>query len=247
MQCHTKYFISAPEKSKTLGQFNNIMNQKKSSLLFDFNKKPVFALGSAPGASPPPGKKEDWEVITINGSQASLEKLGLETTPTATIFNTSLIKTKYNVNVAARKVLRGCRTENLVVLSGSTSFRKKLHVIFRLLMLNYRYKTLSILSTSDRISIMEDILRMKLPEREQQPSNGIFTVLLALHLGAERVLMSGFSLSKQGHAYNNLNFKRAHTTGDLLTLRRAVEVGLPIFTNDEEFSKESGIPLIENV
>lgn len=220
------------------------MTQKNSSLPFSFNKKQVFALGSAPGASPPPGQKEDWEVITINGSQASLEKLGLYSTPSATIFNTSLIKTKYNVNVAARKVLRGCRTENLVVLSGRTSFRKRLHVILRLFILNYRYKTLSILSTAERISIMEKILCVKLIGREQQPSNGIFIVLLALHLGAEKVLMSGFSLSKQGHAYNNFNFKRAHTSGDLFTLHRAVELGLPIYTNDPEFSKESRIPLI---
>lgn len=216
------------------------------NLPFDFINQKILVLGSAPGATPPYGNLDDWKTITINGSQASLEKIGLPSLPFATLFNTSLIKTRYNINVAARKVLRGKKTENLIVLSRSTSLRKKLHVIFRLLILNYRYKTLSILSTADRISIMEDVLKTKLPGREHQPSNGIFTVLLSVYLGARIVLMSGFSLSKQGHAYNNLNFKRAHVIGDQLALQRAVELGLPIFTSDPSFSEESGIPLLTN-
>ena len=215
-----------------------------SSFQLIFENCQVFALGSAPGSQPPPDGLGEWKTITVNGSQAILKGFDSSTPPTATLFNTSLIKSSYNVNVAARKVLRGANTENLIVLSGNTGWRKRLHVIFRLFMLRYQYKTLSILNTNDRIRIMEALLDIKFPEREYQPSNGIFAVLLALHLGASKVLMSGFSLTKQGHAYNNLNFKRAHSTGDRLILQRAIEIGLPIFTNDKEFSDESGVPLI---
>jgi len=81
-------------------------------------------------------------------------------------------------------------------------------------------------------------------DRGRPPSNGIFLALLALHLGARRILMSGFSLSRTGHAYNTLNLRRVHIEGDTLALRRIAGLGLPIFTNDERFSRESGLPLI---
>lgn len=56
--------------------------------------------------------------------------------------------------------------------------------------------------------------------------------------------MSGFSLTRGGHAYNELNMRRGHLDGDAAALRRFVELGLPIFTNDERFSRESGLPLV---
>lgn len=213
-------------------------------LPFNFLNKSVFVLGSAPNPVPPPEAGHGWVSMTVNGSQASLANLGLDSMPNATIFNTSLIKTNYAPNAAARHVLRGKRTENLIVLSESNSLRKRIHVILRLLILQYKYKTLTILTTHTRLKIIEETIQKKLLERKDQPSNGIFTALLALHLGAEKVLLSGFSLSKQGHAYNNLNFKRAHATGDLIVLERAVELGLPIYTTDRDFSTESGVPLI---
>jgi hypothetical protein len=81
-------------------------------------------------------------------------------------------------------------------------------------------------------------------DASKPPSNGIFLALLALHLGASRILMSGFSLSRIGHAYNTLDLPRRHVDGDTLALRRIVQSGLPIFTNDERFARESGLPLI---
>ena len=96
---------------------------------------------------------------------------------------------------------------------------------------------------SDRGRIMQGLLGDAYDER-QPPSNGVFLALLALHLGANRILMSGFSLSKTGHAYNTLNLDRRHLDGDTAALRRIVALGLPVFTNDERFSRESGLPLI---
>ena len=213
------------------------------SFAFDFKGRQVFALGSAPDSFPPPAETGAWSVITVNGSQAVLGRLGLPETPVMTLMNRSVVKSSLNSSVAARKVLRGLATDNLVVLNNKDSPRHRLLTAVRLWWLGYRYRSLTLLSTRYREQIMAGVLGDAY-DQSTPPSNGIFLALLALHLGASRVLMSGFSLSKTGHAYNDLNLRRRHLDGDTAALRRIVELGLPILTNDERFSRESGLPLI---
>jgi hypothetical protein len=212
-------------------------------LPFDFSGRQVFALGSAPDSFPPPAGSGPWLVVTVNGSQAVLERLGLPAIPVMTLMNRSVLKSSIVSGVAARKVLRGLSTENLVVMSHKVSARHRLLIVLRLWWLGYRYRSLTVLDMRHRSHVMAGVLGDAY-DAGKPPSNGIFLALLALHLGASRILISGFSLSKAGHAYNRLDLPRRHLDGDTLALRRIVASALPVYTNDERFSRESGLPLL---
>ena len=212
---------------------------------FDFTGRQVFALGSAPDSFPPPSGTGIWSVATVNGSQAVLERLGLPATPVVTLMNRSVLKSSIRTGIAAREVLRGRSTGNLIVISHKVSAKQRALIALRLWWLRYRYRSLTVLDLRQRGEILEQLLGDAY-DAAQPPSNGVFLALLALHLGAHRILMSGFSLSKGGHAYNDLNLRRGHLDGDTAALRRIVDAGLPIFTNDERFSRESGLPLMSS-
>jgi O-antigen ligase len=217
--------------------------QASNTFPFDLGGRQVFALGSAPDSLPPPAGSGEWLAVTVNGSQALLEGLRLPATPVMTVMNRSVLKSSIVSGVAARKVLCNLSTDHLIVISHKVSSKHRLLIALRLWWLRYRYGSLTVLDTRDRREIMEQLLGDAYDE-SKPPSNGIFLALLAVHLGASRVLMSGFSLSRTGHAYNDLNLPRRHVDGDALALRRIVASGLPIFTNDERFARESGLPLI---
>jgi O-antigen ligase len=209
----------------------------------DFSGRQVFALGSAPDSFPPPEGSGPWLAATVNGSQAVLERLGMPAIPVMTLMNRSVLKSSIVSGVAARKVLRGLSTDHLVVMSHKVSSRHRLLIVLRLWWLGYRYRSLTVLDVRERSHVMEKLLGDGY-DASKPPSNGIFLALLVLHLGASRILMSGFSLSQAGHVYNKLDLPRRHLDGDALALRRIVASGLPVYTNDERFSRESGLPLI---
>jgi hypothetical protein len=139
--------------------------------------------------------------------------------------------------------LRGRSTDNLVVVSHEIGFKHRLLIALRLRWLGYGYRSLTVLHMRSRGQILQAMLGDAY-QAANPPSNGIFLALLALHLGASRVLMSGFSLTRTGHAYNELNLQRRHVDGDTLALNRVAAMKLPVFTNDERFAHESGLPLI---
>ena len=57
--------------------------------------------------------------------------------------------------------------------------------------------------------------------------------------------MTGFSLTQDGLAYNDMNMKRSHANDDKEIILKIIEKKLPIFTNDLVFSNESGLPVLE--
>jgi hypothetical protein len=210
---------------------------------FDLAGRQVFVLGSAPDSLPPPADSGTWAIATVNGSQAVLQRLGLPATPVMTLMNRSVLKSSIVSGVAARAVLRGLHTNELVVMSHKVSSKQRLLIALRLWWLGYRYRSLTVLDMEDRRRIMQRFLGDAYDDA-RPPSNGIFLALLVLHLGASRVLLSGFSLSRAGHSYNALNLRRGHVDGDTAALRRIVAAQMPIVTNDARFSGESGLPLI---
>jgi len=210
---------------------------------FDFGGRQVFVLGSAPDSFAPPPESGAWTVTTVNGSQVVLERLGLPASPVMTLMNRSVLKSSIVSGIAAREVLRGLSTDHLVVMSHKVSSKHRLLIALRLWWLRYRYRSLTVLSMQDRARIMRALLGDAYDDANP-PSNGIFLALLALHLGASRVLLSGFSLSRSGHAYNALNLSRRHVDGDMAALRRMAAAQMPIVTNDARFAGESGLPLI---
>ncbi|RVB97294.1 hypothetical protein EN883_34785, partial [Mesorhizobium sp. M7A.F.Ca.AU.002.06.1.1] len=57
------------------------------------------------------------------------------------------------------------------------------------------------------------------------------------------VVVSGFSLSQAGHGYDSRNAFRYHADEDADLLRRVARRGEPIYAEDRDFARESGLPL----
>lgn len=199
----------------------------------------AYVLGSGPGSAPPPGDLAAWSIMTVNASQVLLDAWGVHV-PHYTLFNIELLSRKGGSCEAARALLKGRRTRRLVVIEDpGLVWRTKL----RLFLLRYRYDGFSAMTPRQRIQIVSSVLGADISE-QSKPSNGIFLAFLALHMGASRVLMSGFSFTQKGHAYNTLGHRRKHVDEDRDLLARAIAADLPICTNSRQFSFESGVPFL---
>lgn len=197
----------------------------------------VFVLGSGPGCRPPPGEAAAWKLASVNGSQVMAEPWGM--TPALTIFGNTFVHVTPS-NREARKVLQGRRTGQLLGIGE----RKKYFYFKRVLReLGYSAQSLSLLTPAFRDEITTSLIGRGAGDTGKA-SNGIFLALLALHLGADEVLMSGFSLTRHGHAYNDKGLPRQHIDADRNVLAEIARQGLPIRTNDPEFAAESGLPLV---
>ena len=198
----------------------------------------AFVLGSAPKFIIP-NSIQDLRLLTVNGSQF---KLG-ERVPDLTLFNTSLVKSSFLANIEARKVLRGLKTKNLIVLTGNSGWRKKLHVSYCLFRLRYKARRLHLMNSHVREAVLKDFLGLEM-KSPYLPSNGVFLAMLACYLGASSVLMGGFSFSQSGHSYNKLNLERGHVDADRIVLNRVLELELPIFAIDSDFAQDSGLNFV---
>lgn len=199
--------------------------------------RPAIVLGSGPQARPPADAGE-WALLTVNGSQA-LAAGWAKSDPDLTLFGTTVLGMRKS-NRAAQAVLRGRHTRLLVMVRDGSN--PLLHS-FNLWRIGYRYDRRVLLSTSQRGEIFEAVLGKSLGS-VAKPSNGIFLVLIALHLGAPKVLMTGFSLSKAGHGYNDANHPRNHAGADAEILAELARREAPVFANDPEFARESGLRLL---
>lgn len=194
----------------------------------------TFVLGSAPRLCPPaPG---DWTFATVNASQAILAGWGH--TPTITLLGRTwrrLNPTKRSV----RHVMNGLRTKHLIGVGTPRNYRTFKTTAREL---NYGYENLSILTTDKREAIVRQMLGHDF-DVSNKLSNGVILGLLALHQGADEVVLSGLSLTQSGHAYNDVNQPREHVDADALGLACAMRRGLALFTNDAAFAAESGLTL----
>lgn len=201
----------------------------------------VLVLGSAPKPLPEENIFKVCSLFTVNAAQTIFSDKSNTKIPNLTLFNPMLVTKKRKSSRLARHVLSGFRTNNLLVLNDKNNL---FWIKFRLFFMRYRYQTITMLSDIERKMILDSILSRKKSDFVK-PSNGVFMALLALRLGASKVVMAGFSLSKTGHSYNNLNLKRSHVHEDIFILNLARQLNLPIFAADREFSLESGLPLFK--
>lgn len=77
-------------------------------------------------------------------------------------------------------------------------------------------------------------------------SNGIAAVCYALFVGVPEILLSGVSLSKQGHSYTDLASTRLQVSEDALVLSR-LKTRADVFTSEPDLAAEAGIKLWESV
>ncbi|BCJ90370.1 hypothetical protein IZ6_11050 [Terrihabitans soli] len=196
---------------------------------------PVWVVGSGPGAAIPADLDANWSVASVNASEVVADRLGAS--PNLTLFGTVLKNTPANRD--AKKVLAGGGT-GILILPKSNGLVNL--APFRLARLGYTYSRRYYYTRSENLAIVRDFIGEEIPDRAR-PSNGIILPFLCLKFGAQKVVMSGFSFSNAGHAYNDKGLTRRHIDEDRHILSRAIDRGLPIFTNDPAFAAESGLPL----
>lgn len=199
--------------------------------------KPALVVGSGPNASLSEDLVDRSALLTVNASQAGKPST-LTRAPDVTLFGTTVLGLR-PANRAAQRALRRLHTHHLVLIRDDSN---PLVHNFNLWRSGYRYDRLTILSTEDRYAIIVDLLG-EVVGTNAKPSNGIVLALLALHVGAPRVVMTGFSLSKDGHSYNTANHYRGHLDSDRAVLAEIRHRGLPIVTNDPAFAEEGGLAL----
>lgn len=193
----------------------------------------TLVIGSGPSARLPEGFNEGWSLATVNASQAAFPNI----TPDVTLLGAAVLRNK-PVNKEAKEVLRGRQTRSLVLIEGNqVPDRQRL----RLLQIGYSYDTITFLSKKDRADCIKWATSI---DDGVWPSNGIALGLICLYLGAEKIVYSGFSLSQAGHFYNDQNRPRLHVDADKRVIDHALTNRLPLFTNQKQFSAESGIPLL---
>lgn len=210
---------------------------KRSSLPLEF-KENVLVLGAGPGSFIPPCFDETWSIISINASQAAFRDK--ELIPDFTLVGTSTLRNK-PTNREAKDVLRGRKTRTLILFDRDKFIDNQRYKLFRL---GYSYDRVIFLSTAERLEWIRCATGIVVKDNTQKPSNGVAAAFLCVSAGVKKIVMTGFSLTKEGHAYNDSNRERAHVQGDKTALRLAIMRGHPIFTNQSDFSEESGVPLV---
>lgn len=197
----------------------------------------VLVAGSGPNAALPLDFDHSWKLATVNASQVVTERLGAGT-PDLTLFGAGVLKSN-PVNIEAQKVLAGRRTRSLIMMKGRHRFS---YGPFKLAMMGYAYETFHFLNRDLGLNVVSHLLGEEVPW-SQRPSTGITLAFLSLYLGGREAVMTGFSLTSGGHAYNDSGRERRHSSDDAMWLRKAAAASVPLYTIDPIFAAESGLPL----
>jgi hypothetical protein len=200
---------------------------------------PCFVLGSAPSALWPDERFAAWTLLTVNAAQAVAPAPGSE--PDITLMSGQMLGNE-PVNREAKRVLRGRSTGELWLIERGISAAAAAALLREM---DFTYRALRLITPRQRSRITHRQLGIDASagSGEQKISTGTFAALLALEQGATAIVLSGFSLSDAGHAYNRLGHKRYHVDSDRAALQVAVERRLPIYTVCPDFSQASGVPL----
>jgi hypothetical protein len=199
---------------------------------------PCLLLGSAPNPSVPVGFDKGWVLITVNASQTSVKSWNVQ--PNLTVTSDYMLGDT-PANIAAKEAIRNNKTGRLILIERKRSVAETKKI---LQILNYQYDELIAIDHWERSRIAHRILGKYVAtgSGEEIISTGVFAALMAYFLGADPVVLSGFSFSINGHAYNTYKHKRSHVSVDRAALSLAREKRLPFYTANNKFSLESGLP-----
>lgn len=199
---------------------------------------PCFLLGSAPDPVVPEGFDQSWQFWTVNAAQAGVDGLQLGD-PDVTVMSAQMLGDR-PANLAGKAALKGRRSGQLFVIERGFRADQIVNILHEI---DYSIGQLHFISHFQRAVLVRKLLKADLAygNGEQKISTGVFAILLALRQGLGPVVVGGLSLSSAGHSYNQLSHKREHVDIDARAL--ALIRKFPVFTTNEQFSKDSGIPL----
>jgi hypothetical protein len=215
-----------------------------------FYRQSCLLIGSAPNPTFPP-PFDYSRCVCVNGSPFVAHEQGVPVD--LTVFGGWSITQREDVQKKSWYKLRNLQslsTDILLYCAVSSSHTKAKKVFNEF---NFRYNSFLSIDTDDRRQIVESLVG-KLPELggKRMVSNGIFALALMMWLGAEKVILSGFSFDS-GHSSITpdlaqsspvtVDLGRRHVEIDLYFLRKASSLFPHIYATDEDFARQAGLPV----
>lgn len=201
---------------------------------------PCVVLGSAPRSSLPDGFDSTWSLWSVNASQCVAEKWGIGK-PHITIMNGHIMGTRPH-NIDAKRALRGKSTGFLVLVFDDMARLEPTRS--QLAEIEYSFDELLILTPARRAKIAHRMAGAHIALGGiRQCSTGVFAAALALNQKNRPVVLSGLSLTANGHAYNDMGLRRKQTSEDHFALKRLSGRHKALATCDRVFAAESGLPV----
>jgi hypothetical protein len=203
---------------------------------------PALVVGSAPNPTRPVDVDPSWFKLSINASQFVLDLFELGH-PNLTLFQPK-IKFEDETREAYWKVLANKKTDHLI-FSINRKTDGKIEGFLK--SKSYHFAKIGSFTEHYKNAVVREVLGKSvigpLPN-DRSISNGVFAAILALRLGAEKVVMTGFSMSDGWSHSTEVVQHRKHQVMDRWACRLIVARKLPVFTSDPEFSHVTGIPIL---
>lgn len=212
----------------------------KSHLVPKVNSRRCIVMGSAPNPIVPP--MDGAFSICVNGSVFSAYK-HWSAAPDLTYLNGAIFNDEDSYANATLEVISGKEIGDVVIARHTfglaSEMMGKADMKFGETFPVSKYDKRVILGEAAGHSILGNY------PFDANVSNGIFMAALALWLGAQEVLLVGFSFNSQ-HAYSTGKelSKRGHIREDALFLKHAVKAGLPLKTSSPEIGKDFGMSVV---
>lgn len=205
----------------------------------------VFVFGAAPNYSLPVDFMRTAIVVTVNGSQVTLERHGIAK-PDITFMRTNLVR-NWPTSVLKRDLLRDRQTGLLMLFGTKTDPDGEQHLKI-LGEANYKYDELIVVNRVDDVSMTNRLLKERFPWwlTRYNESMGLTAVLTCLSMRAKIVVVSGISLRSDGFSFSDMASERAHKQQDRIVLNKLVERELPVSTTDEELAVDTGLELFHD-
>ncbi len=201
----------------------------------------VVVVGSAPNSAKPFDFDESYMLISVNASQIVAKNWGV-TKPDITLIMFHQIEGNSTNAKEVRRLLKGERTGHLCMLLWRHDLERLKQGLRRI---GFGYDKLTMVDRLSRVALVRAVtgkLNFEITP-ESKYSNGVIAVMLALHSGAERVVISGINPASTGHIYNGENLHRKHSGPDLDALKQMQQAGLPVYTADPAVAAATGLTL----
>ncbi|MDQ0322870.1 hypothetical protein QO002_005076 [Pararhizobium capsulatum DSM 1112] len=192
--------------------------------------KPWLLFGSAPDPTLPEDILRHCARVDINNSGKMANMLGLP--PADLTFRKKKKSWEEHPFV---------RTRGLLWLHTRPLWIMRVKLLFKP---SVQYKSLMRATKSDREAIVQ-LVSGGLPADVGdvgKVTNGVAALCYALYMGVPSVTLSGFSLTKMGHSYNDKGSVRRQIEEDTFVLTQLRNRG-NVFTTERELSEHVGIPL----
>lgn len=203
--------------------------------------KPVMVLGSAPGTQLPQGWRTDHALITVNAAQVVGTQLGLNDPDIAVI--TGTLMGELPANVAAKAQLRDKATGTILYIDRLVIWKVGRKLLEQM---NYRFDEALVMTHEARNHIMQQVIGENLGmgrDASERVSNGIFAILLAIHLGYPQIVIAGINPGSSGHAYDSNNAPREHSDPDAHALQLIARQHRNVYAAAPELAAKFGLPL----